>query len=216
LKPDLRPARGFTLIELVVTLLVMGLLANMLINSMGTWINSARIRAAADEIQTGLRQAQAEAVKQNRPVAFVLTTSKAYGTTMPASAASGSYWYTATVPWYSYTAAGVTNVQSLLAAGEISADMSQVTITGAASICFNPYGRLTSNYTIPPGAVTSSGATTTVTCGTASTTYAITATNGDTSHNLDVTVNSGGQIRMCNPAKTLSNSNPDGCPSTLP
>jgi type IV fimbrial biogenesis protein FimT len=216
LKPAPRPLRGFTVIELVVTLVVTALLTNMVINSMATWMNSARIRTAADEIQSGLRQAQAEAVKQNRPVAFVLTTSKAWGTTMPAAAASGSYWYTATVPWLTYTAAGVNNAQTLVAAGEISPDMSQVTITGASSICFNPYGRVSGNYTIPTGAVTSSGAAATVSCGVASTTYVVTASNGDTTHNLDVTVNSGGQIRMCNPAKTLSTSNPDGCPSTLP
>jgi type IV fimbrial biogenesis protein FimT len=212
MKLPARPASGFTIIELAVTLVVGALLTQFVVNGMSAWMLSARIRSAADAIQTGLRQAQAEALKQNRVVAFALTATKAYGTTMPAPATSGSYWYTATVPWTTYTAAGVNNTQSLVAAGEISPDMSQIGITGAATVCFSPYGRPTATYTIPSGAVTSSGAAATITsCATTSTTYAVTASNGDTSHNLNVVVSAGGQIRMCNANKTLSSSAPDGC-----
>jgi hypothetical protein len=37
------------------------------------------------------------------------------------------------------------------------------------------------------------------------------ASGATTAHNLQVTVSTGGQIRMCNPNKSLSTS-PDGCP----
>ena len=48
-------------------------------------------------------------------------------------------------------------------------------------------------------------------CTAAAATYDITIPNAD--RPLRVLVALGGQVRLCDPAKTLSNTNPDGCPA---
>lgn len=208
---------GFTLIELAVTMTVLALLAMLAVPNLSAWMQSSRVRTTAEYIQDGLRQAQAEAVKENRTVAFILTTSQPSSTTFPAPVAastSASYWYAATVPWTSAaltsgnstigTITTSSNTMNLVAMGITSSDASQVSVqTTVPTVCFSPFGRLTSTYVDPTGVVTCGAAGATVS-------YAVAPTTAVTgSQALRVTVSPGGQIRMCNPAKSLPT--PDGC-----
>jgi len=201
--------RGFTLVELVVTMAVLALLAIVAAPSLGSWMANSRVRTAADYIQDGLRLAQTEAVKQNQEVAFVLSNVPANSATMPPPAAgatvSVSYWYAATVAWTQTAIAGYSSAQTLVAAGATSSDATQAIITGPPVICFSPYGRLTATITNTSGAgITTCGPGTSVT-------YVVQPNIASaTAHPLNVQLSANGQVRMCDPAKSI-NVYPDGC-----
>ena len=66
-------AAGFSLIELMVTLVIFGILLGVGLPSYGTYIQNAKIRTAAGAIQSGLQLARAEAVRRNTLIRFQLT-----------------------------------------------------------------------------------------------------------------------------------------------
>jgi len=67
--------RGFTLIELLIALAILALLAVLAVPMYGEMLANTEIRNAAENIMTGLRSAQAEAIHLNGPAKFVLDTS---------------------------------------------------------------------------------------------------------------------------------------------
>lgn len=67
-----KSARGFSLIELIVAIAVVGLVSAMAMPNYQTWIKNARVRTAAESIQNGLQTARAEAVKRNSQIEFKL------------------------------------------------------------------------------------------------------------------------------------------------
>ena len=64
--------RGFSLVELMVTVAVLSLLMTLAVPSFNEWIQNGRIRTAAESIQNGLQVARAEAVRRNARVEFAL------------------------------------------------------------------------------------------------------------------------------------------------
>lgn len=64
--------RGFSLIELMVGLAILGVLLAAGAPSFRTWLNNTQIRNAAEAIQNGLQQARAAAVQRNSLVVFTL------------------------------------------------------------------------------------------------------------------------------------------------
>jgi type IV fimbrial biogenesis protein FimT len=67
-----KSAEGFTLIEIMVAVAIMGILLSVAAPNFRAWILNSQIHAAAESVQTGLQRARAEAVKRNRTVEFVL------------------------------------------------------------------------------------------------------------------------------------------------
>ena len=63
---------GFTLVELMIGLAIAGLLLMLALPSFSLWIADAQIGNAAESIASGLRYAQAEAIKQNSQVEFLV------------------------------------------------------------------------------------------------------------------------------------------------
>jgi len=64
--------RGFSVIELMIALAIAVTLILLAAPSYGVWVADSRIRAAADSLAGGLRLAQAEAVKRNEDIEFIL------------------------------------------------------------------------------------------------------------------------------------------------
>lgn len=211
LKPPLhrrggpRPrAHGFTLIELVVTIALLGVLLGMAAPAFSDWIRGARVRTITEALQTGARLAQAEAVRFNRQVVFFLTNDTACNGTTTA-VANGSFWAIRTIALTAGEA--VQTVQC----GQLAEQAGGVAITGPTAICFNSAGRQTANPT--PGA--GGGATCTLDASGVSAydiTNASAASAAGGMRPLRVLVSLGGQVRQCDPARTLSDSAPDGCP----
>ena len=66
-------SRGFTLIELMVTVAVLVILLTIGVPSMTNWIDSNRATATANNIVGGLQYARSEAVRLNQDMTFTLT-----------------------------------------------------------------------------------------------------------------------------------------------
>lgn len=78
--------RGFTLIELMVTIAILGVLLSLAAPSMSKIVGSQRVRASAQDLHLALVKARAEAVKRNQT------------TTITPVAAGWSGGWTITVP----------------------------------------------------------------------------------------------------------------------
>lgn len=186
-----RMQRGFTIIELVVTIALLAILLRLAIPSFTVWIRNAQMRSVAEALQNGLRNAQSEAVRRNRQVVFALTNDEPIATATLTAANNGRNWFIRTVP-------ALAGEDPEFVEGGSFADTSRgVAIAGAASICFNSQGRMVANADPAIG------------CTAAATTYNVTQAGAE--RRLRVTVAIGGQMRMCDPDKNIATA-PDGCP----
>ncbi|HYJ19006.1 MAG TPA: GspH/FimT family pseudopilin [Burkholderiales bacterium] len=67
-----RSMRGFTLIEIMIGLVILGLLMALGLPSFFTFLQNTQVRNAADSIQNGLQVARAEAIRRNTLVSFTI------------------------------------------------------------------------------------------------------------------------------------------------
>lgn len=70
---NLQIKNGLTLIELLISIVIIGVLFLITVPSLVNYFGDAKIRIVADEIQTGIQQAKVEAIKRNTTVTFNLT-----------------------------------------------------------------------------------------------------------------------------------------------
>lgn len=199
--------RGFTVLELVVTVTLLGILLMAALPSFGGWTRNAKARSVAEALQNGMRTAQAEAVRRNRQVVFSLTADQPSLTA--AAAANGGNWVIRTV-----AVPGEDPI--FVQGGSLGATTAGVSITGPASLCFSSMGRQVANTT--PGAsgisgnpAVSAGSCTPPAAGTP-TAYDFSMPNAVTGvdRRYRVTVSLGGQVRLCDRDRSLATS-PDGC-----
>ncbi len=188
---------GFTLIELVTVVALVGILMTLAVPAFQQWIANSAIRSTADALQNGLRTAATEAVRRSSQVTFVLSASP--GTLNGTPATTGNYWYSQAIP----TQTGVTADSTyLVQTSPQSFANNGVSISSTASaICFNSIGRQVNN--------SPAGSNLPAACTARDTTYNITGRSG--TRPLRVVVSLGGKIRMCDPSKTFSTTYPDGC-----
>lgn len=172
---------GFSLIELMVTVAVFGLISAYAIPSFGTWIQDSKTRTIAESLQNGIRLAQTEAVNKGRQVAFFVTNVQPSATA--AATTVGSNWGVRVVVPTQVDAGGY--LQGAVLNGEAG---SVVVTADVAEIRFNSIGRLTSSTTAVK--------------------YNITNPKG--ARSLRVVVTSAGSVRMCDPDKNIATA-ADGC-----
>jgi len=191
-----RQAGGFTHVEMMVAITLLAILLAMAMPSFATWVRNAQVRTVGDALQNGLRLAQAEAVRRHRQVVFFRTDQTACTTAITADS-NGAFWAVRTVPLVAGDA--VEAVQC----GVLSDVAAGVTIAGPAAVCFNSGGRQVAN--AAPG-----GGEACVLPPSGTSSFDLSSTNAD--RPLRVLVALGGSVRMCDPAKALTSSTPDGCP----
>jgi type IV fimbrial biogenesis protein FimT len=192
--------RGFSLVELIITLAILGILIALGASSFRAWIVNMKIRSTAESIQNGLQLARGEAVRRNTTVMFQLTTSTANGCALAlvspdladpnwvvslADAAGlgmcGAAYLNEAYPVSDSIYNPVPQIVQRRSAAEGSTSVK--VSAGQTSFTFNGLGRLSAvplpNIDVKPSTGDCSG----VRC-------------------LRVTVTLGGQIRMCDPAYT--------------
>jgi len=190
--------RGVTLVELMVTLVLMSLLLGLAAPNFRVWVRNAQVRTVSDALQNGMRLAQNEALRRSRQVVFFLTNDAACTNGIAANA-NGVNWSIRTVPM----TAGESSV--VVQCGVLSDVAAGVAINGPTAVCFNSMGRQAENASTG----VNNGNCTLAVSGVSS--YNVSATGADRA--LRVLLTLGGQARLCDPARTLSNSAPDGCPA---
>jgi type IV fimbrial biogenesis protein FimT len=193
-------ALGFTLFELVVTMAIFSILVALGVPSMGTWISNVKVRTVADALQNGVRLAQSESLRRSRQVVFSLTNSTAPQTSLTA-VGIGSFWSINYVP--AMTDGSDTN--TFIQSGVLNSTGANVTVTGPAAICFNSIGRLVLNAST---GVTGGNCTLTPPGTPPMFTYQVKLAGAA---QMNVQVAPGGQVHLCDPLQTLSNTNSYGC-----
>lgn len=191
----LRPlaARGFTLVELLVTMAVLALLLASALPNYGEFIRNSQIRTAAQSIENGLQIARSEAVRRNGQVQFNLP-----NTLAGAAQAGGSDWNVlaalAATPTVFDQVVSVRiepNASSQARVGVSAASGGAAASAGSglpATITFTGLGRLSSGTTARQIDITGPAGTRT----------------------LSVQLGAGGDIRICDPALSRA-SDPQGC-----
>lgn len=64
---------GFTLVELMITMVVLAVLLKVAMPAFSSWIGNVQLRASAESVLNGLNLARAEALRRNARVMFTLT-----------------------------------------------------------------------------------------------------------------------------------------------
>jgi len=187
-----RGARGFTLIELMVTVSIVALLSALAVPSFRTWIANAKVRATTEAVMSQVRLAQAEAVKRYRRV-VLYRAAAGNCATAPDVTSGGNTWVIKTIALYTG------DVEEVVQCGNLS-DTAADVLNGPDALCFGTNGW--------PAAVADPNIGGTA-CTVPVTPYTVSKTGGD--RTLSVVIGLGGNVRMCDASKTLSATNPDGC-----
>ena len=181
--------RGFTLIELMVTIAVIALILLTAMPSVASWLDNTRIRNVADSLHSGLQIARAEAVRRNQSVSFWLVglnNPEALANDCTLSSNSGAWVVSVNSPAGHCADAPSVKLSPMLVTGRALGDgtasvsVAAVQADGASSaeaVTFDGFGRVTNTDAI--GRIDVTGTSSNV--------------------NLRLTVSSVGMVRVCRP-----------------
>ena len=127
---------GFSLVELMIGITIMGIVLALAIPSYRIWVQNSQIRNAAESIQNGLQKAKAEAVARNTNVAFSFTT-------LNAGVVADSSWSVSVVT----PASGIESRYALEGSRNVRVTVTPAT---AATVTFNSFGTVGMPLTAPP------------------------------------------------------------------
>lgn len=193
-------ARGFTLIELMITIAIIGLTMALTVPAIRNWTANSQIRSAGSALQSALRLAQAEAVRNSQDV-MLYRTNDTGCTGKPAAASGGARWVIRSLALGNRAA-------ETLQCGAVTEGFTTLTVTGPTVVCFGPHGR--------PQVMNSSETNLGVGCTSGSNgriIYDVTSTTVTTNlKKLQVWLSLGGSVRLCDKERAVSDTVPDGCP----
>lgn len=198
--------RGFSLLELMVALAILGLLVLAAMPSLFTWLTNVRIRNEGDSIVNGLQTARAEAVRRNQNVSFWLVNLPNPGVlsnSCTLSSTDGSWMVSVSSP-VNYCAVNVNstditvNPAGVIAGRAMGGDSAKVSVkavqssgTAGTFVTFNGFGRVANTSSITEIDLDGIG-------------------GSKTYRKLSVMVSTMGAVRMCDPAVT-STTDPRKC-----
>lgn len=197
-------ARGFTLIEVAISLAILGLLIAMGLPGFVDWIRNTQVRATGEGLTAALQTARGEAIRGNTTVLFQLTDSLDDSCS---TSSTGRFWVISLCPVAGKCGeapqrdaarpdAGCDDDALILTKGTIEGGQGSQLSIGNGTICFSGLGRvnpLAGN--CPAGSLNPAG----------NVSIAITSTAGSCAKDggdvrcLQVDIATGGQIRMCDP-----------------
>jgi type IV fimbrial biogenesis protein FimT len=183
------PFRGFTLVEMMVTVSVLAVLLAVGMPVFSEYMASTRVRSVAENFYSGIQKARAEAIRSNEPVQFLLTDD------IPTNANSGALALTSNGKNWAIRVpgrvAGSQLIESKLVA-EGGATAVVVSAGGVTTLTFNGLGALTApaaavvvSFTHPMNPACSLGLA--VRC-------------------VNVLISLGGQSRLCEPGRSAVDS----------
>lgn len=173
---------GFGLIELMITVAIIGIMSSMAIPAFSEWVADTKTRTMAEVFQNNIRLAQTEALRRGRQVQFFLTS--ATPAMNVATATNGKNWGI-----QSMTLTNKDTAEEFIQGGSLSANNPSITVSASSAVIqFNSIGRV-SNVNQPV-------------------TIQLANSKGDRKMNITVTL--AGGVRMCDPDKSRA-SYADGC-----
>jgi len=191
--------RGFSIIELMVAVVLIAILLVLTIPAYGTWTADAHVRAAAESLTNAIRLTQSTAVARGRTSLFALT-ADAHPSVDSTPAPYSPNWF-ATLNVLGGSDETRTSLGLILKSTE--GTQHRVTISGPAMVCFNALGRQTS--------LDASANSLSTACTAADPVVFQVSRDAGASRYFKVLVYAGGRVRMCDAAKAISGTNPDGC-----
>jgi len=177
--------RGVTLIEIAVTLAVLGLMLAVAMPEATDWMRNTRIRNAAESAQNGLNKARMESLRRNQVVSYWMVSDRTSACALSSSSAS---WVVSVDDPSGHCADSPSTtvaprIVEVYGAGDGAGDVvvGALSAGGAAatSVSFNGFGQVVSGGA-PIATINLSNA-------------------NASSRKLRVTVSTGGAIRMCDP-----------------
>lgn len=199
-------SRGFTLIELVVTITVFALLLLAALPSLSTWTDNTRIRNVTGSLLDGLQLARAEAIRRNQNISFWLVSldnPAVLSNDCALSNTSGSWVVSVNSPIGHCADAPSIDSSPMLVTGRavgdaggrvsVTAVLAAGSSTAANSVTFNGFGRLV-NTTDAIGQIDITG-----------------PASGTSYRNLRLIVSPAGQVRMCDPDSGVATTDPRRC-----
>lgn len=177
---------GFSLIELMVTLVIFAVMAALAAPSLTQYANDMKILATADSLNASLQQARAEAIRRNIPVELVFTTDSPVADSVETTALAdtGPNWLIRQTPENLDDPHVFIEGKSGAEGGGRGGQGTSVALSSSSSsIRFNAMGGLVGSLVTVN--LTQKGAT---------------CKNSGPARCLSVVVSMGGQVRMCDPA----------------
>ncbi|XZG70507.1 GspH/FimT family pseudopilin [Chitinibacteraceae bacterium HSL-7] len=195
---SIKSQRGVTLVELVITVVIFGILLAMGLPSFQQWMRNLEIRNAAETMMTGLQKAKASALQQNRDVTFWLISNNGgvLDNTCALSTNGNAWVVSVSNPENSCASAIAPNTAPGIVAKQSPGDgyrIATINAQGADRVVFTGLGRATDNDGDATNDITRIDFA------------ASNSTNDDRAYRILIT--SGGAIRMCEPAVTSSTDN---------